>query len=82
LLGRVLIKDIPFEPLSFISILLRHEAKCMKIKNKRNEAKKTEMGMLEREILDLKGETREAAIKAYRKLLFDSADDMTYLARV
>jgi hypothetical protein len=54
----------------------------MKIKNKRNEAKKTEMGMLEREILDLKGETREAAIKAYRKLLFDSADDMTYLARV
>jgi hypothetical protein len=65
--------------LSFISILLRHEAKGMKLKN---EAKKIEMGMLEIEILDLKGEKRERAMKTYRKLLCASTDELTYLARV
>jgi hypothetical protein len=65
--------------LSFISILLRHEAKGMKLKN---EAKKIEMGMLGIEILDLKGEKRERAMKTYRKLLSASTDELTYLARV
>ena len=51
----------------------------MKLKN---EAKKIEMGMLEMEILDLKGEKREQAMKTYRKLLCASADELTYLARV
>jgi len=51
----------------------------MKLKN---EAKKIEMGMLEMEILDLKGEKREQVMKTYRKLLCASADELTYLARV
>jgi hypothetical protein len=65
--------------LSFISILLRHEAKGMKFKN---EARKIEMKTLEIEIPDLKGEKREQAMKAYRKLLSASTDELTYLARV
>jgi hypothetical protein len=52
-----------------------------KIKLK-NEARKTDMEMLETEILDSKGESKEQAMRAYRKLLSESADELTYLARV
>jgi hypothetical protein len=69
--------------LSFISILLRNDAKGMKLKNKlKNEARKTGMEMLEIEILDSKGESREHAMRAYRKLMSESVDEVTYLARV
>jgi hypothetical protein len=69
--------------LSFISILLRDDAKGMKLKNKlKNEARKTDMEMLEIEILDSKGESKEQAMRTYRKLLSESADELTYLARV
>jgi hypothetical protein len=55
----------------------------MKFKNKlNNKSRKTEMEVLGTEILDSKGEPREQAIKAYRKLLFASVDELTYLARV
>lgn len=65
--------------LSFISILLRYEAKGMKLKN---EARKIEMEMLGIKILDLKGGKREQVMKAYRKLLSESVDELTYFARV
>lgn len=55
----------------------------MRLKNRlKIEARKTEIGMLETEILDLRGKTREQAMKTYRQLLSDSEEDMTYLARV
>jgi len=50
----------------------------MKLKN---EARKFEMEILGKEILYLKGENREQAMKAYRKLLSASADEPMYLAR-
>jgi hypothetical protein len=50
----------------------------MKLKN---EARKIEMATLEIEILDLKGEKREQAMKEYRKLLSASVDERMYLAR-
>ena len=64
--------------LSFIFILLRHGAKCMKLEN---EAKKLEMKMLGEEILDLVGERREETMQVYRKLLSASADEPMYLTR-
>jgi hypothetical protein len=64
--------------LSFISILLRHGAKCMKLENK---AGKFKMKMLGKEILNLVGEGREEAMQAYRKLLSASADEPMYLKR-
>jgi len=64
--------------LSFISILLRHGAKCMKLKS---EARKLKMKMLGKEILDLVGERREEAMQAYRKLLSASAGEPMYITR-
>jgi hypothetical protein len=68
---------------SFISILLRNGKKGVKLKNKLNkQAGLTEMEVLGTEILDSKGKSREQALKAYRKLLFSSVDELTYIARV
>jgi hypothetical protein len=78
LFGRVLIKDSRLNHLSFISILLRHGAKCMKLEN---EARAFEMRMLENEILNLVGERREEVMQTYRKLLSASADEPMYLTR-
>ena len=39
------------------------------------------MEMLEKEILDLVGERREEAMKAYRKLCSASAEEPIYVAR-
>jgi len=50
-------------------------SKCTK------EAKKFEIETLETEILNLKGRAREEAMKAYRKLLFSSADEPIYFTR-
>jgi len=47
----------------------------------RKEARKFEIEILEKEILDLKGKKREEAIKAYRKLLLSSADEPIYFMR-
>jgi hypothetical protein len=76
--GRVPIKDSRLNRLSFISILLSHGAKCMKLEN---ESRKLEMKMLENEILNLVGERREETMQAYRKLLSASADEPMYLTR-
>jgi len=46
-----------------------------------NEARKLEMRMLENEILNLVGERREEAMKAYRKLLSSTSDEPIYLMR-
>ena len=55
----------------------------MKLENKlNNKSRKTEMEVLGLEILDSKGEPREQAMKIYRKLLFASVDELTYIARV
>jgi hypothetical protein len=64
--------------LSFISILLRNEAKCMK---KANKAARSKMEMLGKQIVGLVGERREEAMKAYRKLWSASAEEPMYLAR-
>jgi hypothetical protein len=64
--------------LPFISILLSHWAKCMKLEN---EARAFEMRMLENELLNLVGERREEVMKAYRKLLSASSDEPMYLTR-
>ena len=45
------------------------------------EARRFEIEILETEILDLKGEEREEAMKAYHKLLLSSADEPIYLMR-
>jgi hypothetical protein len=79
LLGRVLIKDIALEPFVFCHLpLLRHGAKGMKLSN---EARAFEMRMLESEILNLIGERREEAMKAYQKLLSSTSDELIYLMR-
>ena len=77
--GRVLIKEIALEQFVFCHLpLLRHGAKGMKL-NK--EARAIEMRMLENEILNLVGERREEAMKAYRKLLSFISDELIYLMR-
>ena len=79
MLGRVLIKDIAIEPFVFCHLhLLRHGAKVMKLNN---EVRAFEIKMLEKEILDLKGEKREEAMKTYRKLLSSSSGELIYLMR-
>jgi hypothetical protein len=79
LLGRVLIKDIALEPFVFCHLpLLRHGVKYMKL-NK--EARAFEMRRLENEILNLVGERRGVAMKAYRKLLSSTLDEPIYLMR-
>ena len=45
------------------------------------EARKLEIEILETEIIDLKGRKREEAMKAYRKLLLSSADELIYFLR-
>ena len=47
----------------------------------RKEARKFEIEILEKEILDLKGKIREEAMKAYRKLLLTSTDEPIYFMR-
>ena len=75
LLGRVLIKDIALEPFVFCHLpLLRHGAKGIRLDN---EARAYEMRMLENEILNLVGERREEARKAYRKLLSSTSDELS-----
>ncbi len=64
--------------LSFISILLRYEAKYMKLEI---EATKSKMEVLGEKILDLVGERREEAMQAYRRLLSASASEPMYLMR-
>jgi hypothetical protein len=79
LLGRVLIKDIALEQLVFCHIpLLRHGAKGMKLNR---EARALEMRMLEKEILNLVGERRDEAMKAYRRLLSFTSNELVYLMR-
>jgi len=46
-----------------------------------NEVRAFEIKMLEKEILDLKGEKREEAMKTYRKLLSSSSGELIYLMR-
>jgi hypothetical protein len=84
LLGRVLIKGY-FARIVFLlsSFCLGTVKKDMKLENKPNDqARKIEMDVLGIEILGSKGKSREQTLKAYRKLLFESADELTYLARV
>jgi hypothetical protein len=50
----------------------------MKLKN---EARAFEMKMMEKEIICLVGERREKAMKAYRKLLSSTSDELIYLIR-
>jgi hypothetical protein len=64
--------------LSFISIPLSYEAKCMKLEI---EATKSKMEVLGEKILDLVGERREEAMQAYRKLMSASANEPMYLTR-
>ncbi len=46
-----------------------------------NEARAFKMRMLEIEIPNLVGEGREEAMKAYRKLLFSTSNELIYLMR-
>lgn len=79
LLDRVLIKDITLETVFFvISIYQEKGAQNMKLNT---EARAFEMRTLEKEILTLVGERREDAMKAYRKLLSSTSDEMIYLMR-
>ncbi len=64
--------------LSFISILLSYEAKCMKLEI---EATKSKMEVLGEKMLNLVGEKREEAMQAYRRLLSASAYEPMYLVR-
>jgi hypothetical protein len=76
--GRVLIKDIALEPFVFCHLLCsKNGGKCMKL----NQTRAFEMRMLENEILNLVGERREEAMKAYRKLLSSTSDELIYLLR-
>jgi len=50
-------------------------------KLKREEIGKVEIERLEKEILELKGEKREERMKAYRRLLSSSADQLVYIMR-
>ena len=47
----------------------------------RDRARKLEIEILEKEILESKGKKREVAMKAYRKLLFPLADEAIYFMR-
>jgi hypothetical protein len=80
LLDRVLIKDIALETVAFchLHLLRKERAQNMKFNA---EAREFEMRMLEKEILNLVGERREDAMKAYRKLLSYTSDNLIYLTR-
>ena len=51
------------------------------MKESKQEAGKLEIEIMEREIIDLKGEVREQAMKAYRKLLVSLISEPIYLMR-
>ena len=46
-----------------------------------NQARTSEMKMMEKEILSLVGERREEAMKAYRKLFSSTSGELIYLMR-
>ncbi len=46
-----------------------------------NREEKFKMELLGKEIVNLVGERREEAMKAYRKLLFSTSDELIYLMR-
>ncbi len=46
-----------------------------------NKEEKFKMELLEKEIINLVGERREEAMKAYRKLLSSTSDELIYLMR-
>ncbi len=46
-----------------------------------DRARKVEIEILEKEILELKGRKRETALRSYRKLLLPLADEAVYLMR-
>jgi hypothetical protein len=50
----------------------------MKLENKEEKFK---MELLGKEIINLVGERREEAMKAYRKLLSSTSDELIYLMR-
>jgi hypothetical protein len=50
-------------------------------KSQREETEKVEVEILEKEILKLKGKKREEGMKAYRKLLLSSADQLIHFMR-
>jgi hypothetical protein len=50
----------------------------MKLENKEEKFK---MELLGKEIINLVGERREEAMKAYRKLLSSASDELIYLMR-
>ena len=47
-----------------------------------SETRAFEMRMLENQILNLVGEKREVAMKAYRKLFSSTSEDLVYLMRL
>ena len=47
----------------------------------RDRARKREIEILEKEILELKGRKREAAMNIYRRLLFPLANEAIYFMR-
>jgi hypothetical protein len=51
------------------------------LKESRDQARRWEIEILEREIINLKGEVREKALKAYRKLLLSVLTEPIYLIR-
>jgi hypothetical protein len=54
----------------------------MELKNKQlSRSPQEEVRKFETEILDLKGEKREEAMKTYRRLLLPSADEPIYFFR-
>ncbi|MFQ6065050.1 MAG: hypothetical protein ACE5L6_06210 [Candidatus Bathyarchaeia archaeon] len=50
--------------------------------SKQKEIRKVEIERLEEEIPKLKGEKREKGMKAYRRLLSSSADQLVYFMRM
>jgi hypothetical protein len=61
----------------FIHNLYREE----ELKGSREKVGKLEIEILEREIIDLKGEVREKAMKTYRRLLLSLTSEPIYLMR-
>jgi hypothetical protein len=80
LLDRVLTKDIALKTTIFchLQLLGKRGPKNMKLNA---EARTFEMRMLEKEILNLVGQRRKDAMRAYRKLLSSTSDELIYLKR-
>jgi len=64
---------------SFVISLCPGMGKGMKLNS---ETRAFEMRMLENQILNLVGEKREVAMKAYRKLFSSTSEDLVYLMRL